>query len=149
MNDFHNILNGCENYYIYESFILSETKLNRYDNIACSISGGSDSDILLDICCKLDKENKVKYIFFDTGLEYEATKKHLEYLENKYNIEITREKAVKSIPLCCRQYGQPFLSKQVSEFISRLQRHGFKWEDRPFDGKGFLPSYFFHAFCCI
>jgi 3'-phosphoadenosine 5'-phosphosulfate sulfotransferase (PAPS reductase)/FAD synthetase len=72
-------------------------------------------------------------VFFDTGLEYQATKDHLEYLETKYDIKIKREKAVKPIPICCRTYGQPFLSKQVSEFISRLQRHNFKWEDKSFE----------------
>ena len=37
------------------------------------------------------------------------------------------------IPLSCIRYGQPFLSKQVSENISRLQKHNFKWEDKPFE----------------
>lgn len=29
--------------------------------------------------------------------------------------------------------GQPFLTKYVSAMIERLQRHGFKWENEPFD----------------
>lgn len=97
--------------------------------IVCSISGGSDSDIMLDLFSKLDDENKIKYVWFDTGLEYEATKRHLRYLEQKYGIEIIRLKAKKPIPVSCKQYGQPFLSKQVSNYIARLQRHGFQWED--------------------
>jgi 3'-phosphoadenosine 5'-phosphosulfate sulfotransferase (PAPS reductase)/FAD synthetase len=122
-----------QNLTIFDSLLITDNKLKRYHNIMCSISGGADSDIVLDICVKVDRDNKVKYVFFDTGLEYEATKKHLKYLEDKYNIKIEVEKAVKPIPLCCRKYGQPFLSKQVSEFISRLQRHNFKWEDRPYE----------------
>ena len=50
----------------------------KYHNIMCSISGGSDSDIMLDIIHKVDINRKVKYVWFDTGLEYSATKRHLE-----------------------------------------------------------------------
>lgn len=104
-----------------------------YNVILCSVSGGSDSDIIIDICSKMDTEKKIKYIWFDTGLEYEATKQHLAYLEHKYGIEIEKFKAKKAIPICCKEYGQPFLSKQVSEFMSRLQRHNFQWEDDTYD----------------
>lgn len=113
--------------------MVTKQKVQQYNNIVVSVSGGSDSDIMVDMFTKCDPDKKVKYVFFDTGLEYQATKKHLDYLENKYDIEIIREKAVKPIPLSCKEYGQPFMSKQVSEFMSRLQRHNFKWEDRPFD----------------
>lgn len=104
-----------------------------YKNIVCSISGGSDSDIMLDICSMVDVEKRIRYVFFDTGLEYTATKDHLKYLEDKYDIVIEEEKAKKSIPKCCKEYGQPFLSKQVSEMISRLQRHNFQWEDKSYE----------------
>lgn len=99
----------------------------------CSISGGSDSDIMLDIVHTLDSDNKIKYVFFDTGIEYKATKDHLDYLEQKYDITIDKVKAIKPIPTSCREYGVPFLSKHVSEMIYRLQRHGFKWEDKPYE----------------
>lgn len=120
---------------IFESFLVANSKINNaaYTNIACSISGGSDSDIMLDICARVDKNKKIKYVFFDTGLEYEATKEHLKYLENKYRIEIEHRKAKKPIPTCNKLYGQPFLSKQVSEFMMRLQRHSFQWEDKSYD----------------
>ena len=121
-----------ENKEIFESILKMNHKFKSYKKILCSISGGSDSDILLDLCHKLDDSNKITYVFFDTGLEYQATLEHLEYLENRYNIRIERAKAVKAIPTCCKEYGQPFLSKQVSEWISRLQRHNFQWEDRSF-----------------
>lgn len=55
----------------------------KYKNIFCSISGGADSDIVFDICYRCDTENKCRYVYFDTGLEYEATKKHIKYLEEK------------------------------------------------------------------
>ncbi len=120
---------------ILKSFIKGYSIVNRpqYKNIVCSVSGGSDSDIMLDIIHRIDEHKKVTYVWFDTGLEYQATKDHLKYLENRYGITIHRERAVKPIPTCCKKYGQPFLSKQVSEFISRLQRNNFSWEDGSFE----------------
>lgn len=118
---------------IYKSFIKAKYLIESFDNPCCSISGGKDSDIMLDIITRVDKDKKVEYVWFDTGIEYQATKDHLKYLEQKYGIEIHREKAVKPIPLSCKEYGQPFLSKHVSEMMYRLQKHNFKWEDEPFD----------------
>ena len=120
---------------ILKSYIKGFNIINNYGykNILCSISGGSDSDIVLDIISRIDVDKKVKYIWFDTGLEYQATKDHLKYLEEKYDIIIERERAIKPIPLSCKEYGQPFLSKQVSCMIDMLQRNNFKWEDRPLD----------------
>ena len=132
----NDILKQCEeigNLTIFDSFVKAYPKIDGKQKIVCSISGGSDSDIMLDIIAKLDTEKKVKHIFFDTGIEYQATKTHLDYLEKKYGITIERLKAIKPVPLGCRQYGLPFWSKEVSEKIERLQRHGFKWEDRPLD----------------
>lgn len=117
---------------IFESFLVADNKLKSHEKIICSISGGSDSDLMIDLFCRIDK-SKVKFVFFDTGLEYQATKEHLRELEDKYNIKIEWIKAKKPIPITCKQYGQPFLSKQVSEWIQRLQKYGFKWEDKSFD----------------
>lgn len=111
----------------------ADIQIKKHNKIACSISGGSDSDIMLDLLHRLDPEKKITYIWFDTGLEYEATKRHLKEIEQKYNIEIVPLKAKKPIPIAVREYGVPFLSKQVSERIARLQRHNFQWEDEPLD----------------
>lgn len=130
------LLESCpKNQTIGDNLVRAWSKINssKYEMILCSISGGSDSDDMLDICWKCDKDNKIEYIWFNTGLEYQATKDHLKSLEEKYNIEIKSYKAMKSIPICCKKYGQPFLSKQVSEFIQRLQKHGFEWEDKSFE----------------
>lgn len=107
---------------------------------AVSISGGSDSDVMLDVIQTLDPpanypDSEVHYVWFDTGLEYTATKQHLDDLEAKYGITIERRRAKMPVPLGCKTYGLPFLSKQVSQYISRLQAHGFdfkKWGDSPF-----------------
>lgn len=129
------LLKNCpKDQVIGDNLIRAWAKINspKYKKIVCAISGGSDSDIVLDICRKCDKDNKIIYVWFDTGLEYQATKDHLKYLENKYFIKIYIYKAIKPIPQCCREYGQPFLSKQVSENIARLQSHGFQWEDEEY-----------------
>lgn len=127
-------------YEIQKAFIKGYNKIHgydtfrRYDRIMVSLSGGSDSDIVLDYCERIGyPHGTLKYVFFDTGMEFEATKRHLDFLEKKYGIEICREKAKIPVPLGCKKYGVPFLSKQVSEWIGRLQRHNFQWENESFD----------------
>ena len=129
------LLDTINNPVIGKALITTFHKLNYsgYKKVLCSISGGSDSDIVLDIVTKCDNNKIVDYVFFDTGLEYQATKEHIKFLEEKYNIiiEVIRPKI--PIPLSCKQYGQPFISKHVSEMISRLQSHNFNWEDKPLE----------------
>ncbi len=119
------------NYTILDSFAKAQSVLSRSRNAVVSLSGGSDSDIVLDIISHVDNVGEVKYFWIDTGFEYNATKEHLDCLEKKYNIKIERIRAVKSIPFCVHHYGVPFLSKYVSEQMMRLQAHNFKWEDKP------------------
>lgn len=121
------------NHEIASAFAKTQTYLAKCERAQCSISGGADSDVMLDIVTKADEENKVTYVFFNTGIEYAATKKHLQYLQDKYGVEIKEYKAKTPVALACRKYGQPFISKHISEVISRLQRHGFKWENKPFE----------------
>jgi len=105
------------------------------------VSGGADSDILIDICTKCDNDHKVKYVWYDTGLEYQATKDHLTELEKKYGIEIIRYKANKPIPLSCKQRGQPFLNKKTADMIDRLQLHGFRFSKLEDGNKSFEELY--------
>ena len=119
------------NFAIFDGYAKAQSVIQRCNTAVCSISGGSDSDIVLDIIHNVDENGKVTYFWIDTGLEYTATKEHIDYLEQKYGITIERIKAAKSIPACVREYGVPFLSKYVSEQMMRLQAHGFKWEDKP------------------
>lgn len=129
------LLNCPKNQTICDNLIRAWKIINdeKYQKIVCSISGGSDSDVMLDIVWRCDKDNKVQYVWFNTGLEYQATKNHLKQLEEKYHIVINSHKAIKSIPLSCKTYGQPFISKATSEYIQRLQRHDFQWEDESFE----------------
>ena len=103
-----------------------------------SISGGADSDVMLDMIQALNPEKnypfaEIHFVWFDTGIEYTATKQHLKDLEEKYGITIERKRAKTPVPLGCKTWGQPFISKQISQYISRLQAHGFQWEDEPFE----------------
>lgn len=120
---------------VFKSIAKTYHILSTHHKIVVSVSGGADSDIILDLIYRVNQilNKDVTYVWFDTGLEYEATKKHLKYLEDKYHITIARERAIKPIPLTCREYGQPFLSKMVSGAIYGLQRNGFKWEDKPYE----------------
>lgn len=55
-------------------------RLREHPNAICSYSGGSDSDIMIDLIEKTRKIfdlPQVKYVFFNTGLEMEATKAHV------------------------------------------------------------------------
>ena len=38
-----------------------------------------------------------------------------------------------TVPAAVNKYGQPFISKNVSEMIQRLQAHDFAWEDGSFE----------------
>lgn len=131
-----NVLARCRgNFTVFDAFTKADSVINdpKYKNIMCAVSGGADSDVMLDLIHKVDIDEKVNYVWCNTGLEYQATKNHLDYLEDKYKIKIARERAIKPIPLCCKEFGQPFLSKRVSDMLSRLQQHGFKFEDKSFD----------------
>lgn len=124
--------NTPDNTAIIDTLVKANSVLSQFDNILVSVSGGSDSDIMLDIFQKLRTTQTINYVFFDTGLEYEASKKHLTYLENNYGIHIDVIRPATPCPLACKQYGVPFLSKTISTNIQRLQSHGFQWEDESF-----------------
>lgn len=121
------------NVIIIDAFIKAESILCEHRRACVSISGGADSDIMLDMIERVKSKTScdVMYVFFDTGLEYRATKEHIRYLEDMYGVTIHCLKAKKTIPTCVREYGQPFISKFVSSQIERLQEHGFQFENDP------------------
>ena len=135
IEELNNLLSTIKNPTIGKAILTTYHKLNNchYKKVLCSVSGGSDSDIVLDLLTKCDNNKIVEYFYFDTGLEYQATKEHINYLQEKYNIVITTLKPKTPIPLAVKKYGQPFLSKMVSENIQRLQKHEFKWENKPYE----------------
>ena len=110
-----------------------EQVLSSHERALVSISGGADSDVMMDLCERVRHHVgcDVDYVWFNTGMEYDATKRHLDYLEDRYDVEIRRERSVKTIPVCAKEMGQPFVSKMVSQHMGILQRHDFQWEDKP------------------
>lgn len=127
---------------ILDAAIKMEDHISTGERFLVSVSGGSDSDIMVDMVERIGYEpGQAVYVNFDTGLEFEATKRHLVFLEEKYGITIHRHRAKKAIPSCVRELGVPFHSKRTSMYIKRLQRHGFQWEDKPLEVlKGQCPN---------
>jgi 3''-phosphoadenosine 5''-phosphosulfate sulfotransferase (PAPS reductase)/FAD synthetase and related enzymes len=118
---------------IMTAMIKTERNLDDYEKVIVSISGGADSDIVLDMIERVGHEGQVEYVWFNTGMEYQATKNHLLFLEGKYGIKIKKLEAIVPVPLGCKRHGVPFISKEISQHIHPLQKHGFRWEDKPFE----------------
>lgn len=99
-------------------------RLVQHPNAICSYSGGSDSDIMIDLVeqtRKLFNLPPVKYVFFNTGLEMMATKEHVEAVAQKYGVEIEEVRPKVGIVQAVRTYGIPFVSKIMSAGLSEFQ----------------------------
>lgn len=92
--------------------------LETHKSIMVSVSGGSDSDIIVHIICTYYRDYlpKISFVFVNTGLEYQATKDHLDYLEYVYRIKIDRIRGM-SVVTAVRKYGVPIISKEHSHHI--------------------------------
>ncbi|MCL2775043.1 MAG: phosphoadenosine phosphosulfate reductase family protein [Oscillospiraceae bacterium] len=100
-------------------------RLRQYPNAICSYSGGSDSDIMLHLIETVRKTFNlppVSYCFFNTGLEMEATKRHISDAEKKYGVYIDIYRPKKNIVQAVREYGQPFVSKIMSAGLEGVQK---------------------------
>lgn len=104
------------------------TRLKQHPKAICSYSGGSDSDIMVDLIEQARKIAPslppVKYVFFNTGLEMRAIKDHVKDTERKYGIFIQECRPNVNIVNATRQYGIPFVSKIMSGGLSEWQRKG-------------------------
>lgn len=96
---------------------------SEHENIMVSVSGGSDSDCIVHFVCRYFPEflEKVHFVFVNTGLEYDATKRHLCDIENRYGITIERIRGV-SVVTACRKYGFPILTKLKAHILSLYVR---------------------------
>lgn len=101
-------------------------RLREHPKAICSYSGGADSDILIDMIEEarmiLPSLPKVKYVFFNTGLEMKATKDHVKEIAEKYNVEIETVRPKINIVLATRKHGQPFVSKIMSTGLEEWQK---------------------------
>lgn len=113
--------------------MLAETfrKMYKYfsdhNSILISVSGGSDSDCIVHMICKYFPEfvEKCHFVFVDTGLEFDATKRHLCEMETRYGIHIEKIRGL-SVVTSCRKYGFPILSKFKSQALNAYLR-GLPW----------------------
>lgn len=96
----------------YKAFFKCHRHILLHNNIMVSISGGADSDIVLDLVIRVAKDanislDRFRFVFFNTGIEYQATLNHLDDLEAKYGIKIERHKAIVPVPIGCKKYVAP------------------------------------------
>lgn len=102
-------------------------RLREHPKAICSYSGGSDSDIMIDV---IERTRRifhlptVKYVFFNTGLEMQATKDHVKAAEEKYGVEIEECRPKINIVNAARTYGIPFVSKIMSAGLEGWQKKG-------------------------
>ena len=102
-------------------------RLTEHPNAICSYSGGSDSDIMIDLIeqtRKLFGLPSVKYVFFNTGLEMKATKDHVKEVAQKYGVEIEEIRPKINIVRATRLHGVPFVSKIMSAGLCEWQKKG-------------------------
>ena len=121
-------------------------RLREHPSAVCSYSGGSDSDIMIDLIeqtRRIFNLDPVKYVFFNTGLEMQAIKDHVKETAEKYGVEITEYQPIKgyikatnsdghTVDLKCktalnivnatREHGIPFVSKIMSGGLSEWQK---------------------------
>jgi 3'-phosphoadenosine 5'-phosphosulfate sulfotransferase (PAPS reductase)/FAD synthetase len=109
-------------------------RLIQHPNAICSYSGGSDSDIMIDLIERTrrmfnsagGKESigPVKYVFFNTGLEMKATKDHVKATAEKYGVTIEEVRPKINIVKAARDIGIPFVSKIMSQGLEGWQKKG-------------------------
>lgn len=100
-------------------------RLIEHPNAICSYSGGSDSDIMLDLIERtraMFELPPIKYVFFNTGLEMKATRDHVKCVAEKYGVEIEERRPEINIVRATRKYGIPFVSKIMSGGLSEWQK---------------------------
>lgn len=100
-------------------------RLREHPNAICSYSGGSDSDIMIDLIERTRNVFNlppVRYVFFNTGLEMKAIKDHVRDTAEKYSVEIEECRPKTNIVQATRKYGVPFVSKIMSAGLSGWQK---------------------------
>ena len=117
--------------------------LKNHNSICVGVSGGSDSEIILHMIADTSLREflpKIHFVFQNTGIEYRATLRHLDYMETRYGIHIDRIRG-ESVVSVVRREGLPILSKNFSHTVSQASRGApsawekIKGEKKFHDGK--------------
>lgn len=142
-------LDEGQRFEVYDALFHTGSKLLEYfgshEHICISVSGGSDSDCIVHLVCTYFPEflEKCRFVFVNTGLEYDATKRHLCDLEKRYGIEIDRIRG-KSVVWAVKNYGVPILNKSkaktLGEFLRRTKRGYYLVFEYKSDYYGFTES---------
>ena len=71
---------------VYDGFCKTKSVMDQHSRILVSVSGGSDSDDMVDVVEHLKPRSgcEVDYVWFNTGIEMDATKAHIRYLKSRY-----------------------------------------------------------------
>lgn len=101
------------------------------DGVHVSFSGGKDSTVLLHIARGLYPD--IKAVFCNTGLEYPEI---VQFVKTFENVDWIKPK--KNFKQVLKDYGYPFISKEVSERVYYAQKYLTWWKtegrlDRPTD----------------
>lgn len=102
-------------------------RLREHPHATCSYSGGSDSDIMIDLIERTRVAfclPPIKYVFFNTGLEMQAIKDHVKATAKKYGVEIEEARPKINIVTAVRKHGVPFVSKIMSAGLEGWQKKG-------------------------
>jgi len=83
--------------------------------ISVAVSGGKDSQVLLDIVRSIYPE--VPGVFYNTGVEYPEV---LHVVRRMDNVEWRRP--AKTFPEIIQQYGYPVISKRVAQYVHEVKR---------------------------
>ena len=111
-----------------DSLAKKKSVLGKFDpdKIRVAYSGGSDSDTTMFLV--REAGFNIKGVFYDTGIEWDATKRHIDYMREQ-GFEIDTIRAVRPVPTSNRVFGHPFINKRVSDYLERLQRHNFDFQN--------------------
>ena len=77
------IQNAPDNFVIQNALIKCAEVIDSHEKIMCSASGGDDSDVMLDMIIRCGGKEKTTFVFFDTGVEYQATLRHLDFFDTE------------------------------------------------------------------
>jgi len=107
-----------------DTYAKIESVMDAYKdkNVRVAYSGGSDSDAVMWLLRSMGYD--IPAVIYNTGIEYAATWEHVDYMKSQ-GFTIETIKAEIPVPSALIKFGQPFISKNVSNMLVRLQRNNF------------------------